>query len=225
VPTPKREEWRFTNLRALANTPHEVAGPATVDIEPLALADSHRLVFVNGLFAPELSEVGELPDGVTICPLAAMLASGNDRVAFALGKGIDLEAHPFAALNTASFVDGAFIHIDRGTVVDKPIHLLFATTGGETPVWCAPRNLISADPTAEATIVEHYVSSGGETLTLPVTELQLAPGAVIKHCRLQEESREARHIALQTARLGRDSRLESVALNAGAALARTDISA
>jgi len=154
-----------------------------------------------------------------------MLATGNERSAFALGKGVDLQEHPFAALNTANFVDGAFIHLERGTVVDRPIHLLFVTAGGDAPVWCAPRTLISADPTAEATIVEHYVSTGGETLTVPVTELQLAPGAVVKHCRLQEESREARHIALQTARLGRDSRLESVALSVGGALSRTDISA
>jgi Fe-S cluster assembly protein SufD len=225
IPTPKREEWRFTNLKQLSATPHASAGPATVDIAPWKLSDVHRLVFVNGLYAPELSEIAELPDGVTICPIAAMLASGNERAAFALGKGVDLEANPFAALNTASFVDGAFIHLDRGAVVDKPVHLLFVTAGGDEPVWCAPRTLIAAGPTAEATIVEHYVGTGGETLTVPVTEFQLAPGAVVRHARLQEESREARHIALQTARLGRDSRLESVALNVGAALSRTDIEA
>jgi len=225
IPTPKLEAWRFTNLRALTATPHASAGPAAVDIAPWTLADGHRLVFVNGLYSPELSEIGELPDGVTICPLAAMLISGNERASFALGKGIDLETHAFAALNTANFVDGAYIHLDRGAVADKPIHLLFVTSGNESPVWCAPRTLISADSAAEATIVEHYASSGGETLTVPVTELQLAPGAVIKHARLQEESRDARHIALQSARLGRDSRLESVALNVGAALSRTDIQA
>ena len=61
--------------------------------------------------------------------------------------------------------------------------------------------------------------------TVPVTEFHLAPGAVVKHIRLQEESRDGRHIALQTSRQGRDSRLESVALNVGAALSRTNIDA
>jgi Fe-S cluster assembly protein SufD len=225
VPTPKREEWRFTSLRTLTETAHEFAAPATADISPWVFADSHLIVIVNGRFSAELSSIGGLPEGVTVSPLAAALGGGSDRAAFALGKGVDLEAHPFAALNTASFVDGVFIHLGRGAVVEKPIHMLFVTKGGDTPVWCAPRTLISADSTAEATIVEHYVSSGGETLTLPVTELQLAAGAVITHARLQEESRAARHIALQTARLGRDSRLESVALNVGAALARIDITA
>jgi Fe-S cluster assembly protein SufD len=225
VPTPKQEAWRFTNLKDLAATPHDFGGPANVDITPWQITDSHRLVFVNGRFADELSHVGDLPDGVTISPLATALATENERAAFALGKGVDLESHPFAALNTANFVDGAFINLSRGAIVDKPIHLLFVAVGGGRPTWSAPRNVISADPTSEATIVEHYVGTGGETLTVPVTEFHLAPGAVVKHIRLQEESRHARHIALQTSRQGRDSRLESVALNVGAALSRTNIDA
>ena len=225
VPTPKNEAWRFTNLKGLASTPHEFAKSATADISPWKIADSHRLVFVNGRYSAELFDVGELPDGVTISPLTVALAGGVERATFALGKGVDLTNHPFAALNTANFVDGAFIHLNRGAIVEKPIHLIFVAAGSDRPTWSAPRILVSADPTSQATIVEHYVGTGGETLTVPVTEFHLAPGANIKHVRLQEESREARHIALQTSRQGRDSRLESVALNVGAALARTNIDA
>jgi len=225
VPTPKQEAWRFTNLKALAAMPHEFAGPGTADITPWQLSESHRLVFVNGRYAAELSDVGELPDGVTISSLAAALAAGSERATFALGKGIDLADHPFAALNTANFVDGAFVHLNRGAIVEKPIHLLFVAVGSDRPTWSAPRTVISADPTSQATIVEHYAGTGGETLTTPVTEFHLAPGAVVRHVRLQEECREARHIALQSSRQGRDSRLESVALNVGAALARTEIDA
>jgi Fe-S cluster assembly protein SufD len=225
VPTPKQEAWRFTNLKALAATPHELAGPATADTTAWQISDSHRLVFVNGRYAAELADLGELPDGVTIGPLAAAIAGGSERASFALGKGINLADHPFAALNTANFVDGAFIHLGRGAIVEKPIHLLFVAVGGERPNWSAPRTIITADPTSEATIVEHYVGTGGRTLTVPVTEFHLAPGANIKHVRLQEESREARHIAFQSSRQGRDSRLSSIALNVGAALARTDIDA
>jgi len=225
VPTPKQEAWRFTSLKALAATPHELAEPTTADITPWRLSDSHRLVFVNGRFIEALSDIGELPDGITVRSLAAALANGSERAVFALGKGINLADHPFAALNTANFVDGAFIHLNRGAVVEKPIHLLFVAVGSDHPTWSAPRTVVSADPTSQATIVEHYVGTGGETLTAPVTEFQLAPGAVVRHVRLQEESREARHIALQSSRQGRDSRLESVALNVGAALSRTEIDA
>jgi len=225
VPTPRQEAWRFTNLKDLAATRHDPAGPATADITRWQLPDSHRLVFINGRFDAGLSWLGDLPDGVTIGSLAGALATGSERAAFALGKGVDLARHPFAALNTASFIDGAFIHLSRGAVVENPIHLLFISVGGGQPSWTAPRTVISADPTAEATVVEQYIGTGGETLTVPVTEVHLAPGAVIRHIRLQEESRDARHIALQTSRQGRDSRFESVALTVGAALSRTDVDA
>ena len=225
VPTPRQEAWRFTNLKTLAATPHRHAGPATVEVARWNLDVGHRLVFVNGRFAPELSELGELPEGVTVRPLAEALRTETEHVTRFLGRGIDLERHSFAALNTAGFVDGAFIHLARGAVVERPIVLLFVAAAGDEPTWSAPRTVVVAEPTSQATVVEHYASAGGETLTVPVTELHLEPAAVIRHVRLQEESLDARHIALQSSRLDRDARLESVAVTLGAALSRVDIDA
>ena len=189
------------------------------------LETGHRLVFVNGRFAPELSELGELPEGVTVRPLADVLSSDPEAATRFLGRGVDLERHPFAALNTSGFVDGAFIHLARGAVVEQPIVLLFLAVGDDEPTWTAPRTVIVAEPTSQATVVEHYASSGGETLSLPVTELHLEQAAVIRHVRLQEEGPQARHIALQRSRLDRDARLESVAVTLGAALSRVDLDA
>jgi Fe-S cluster assembly protein SufD len=225
VPTPRQEAWRFTSLKDLAATPHAHAGPARADIDPWRLEVGHRLVFVNGRFAPELSELGVLPAGVTVRPLTEALVSLPGLAVRFLGRGIDLERHPFAALNTAGFVDGAFIHLAPGAVVEAPIVLLFVAVGDQRPTWSAPRTVIAAEAGSQATIVEHYASSGGQTLTVPVTGLHLAPGAVLHHIRLQEEGPEARHIGLQWSRLERDSQLESVAVNTGAALARVDVDA
>jgi len=225
VPTTKNEDWRFTNLKGLASTPHEFAEFAAAEIGPWRITESHLLVFVNGRFAAGLSDLGAVPDGVTITPLAAALAGGTERAVSALGQAVDLTNHPFAALNTANFVDGAFIHLSSGAIVEKPIHLIFVAAGSDRPTWSAPRTLVLADSTSQATIVEHYVGAGGRTLTAPVTELHLSPGANVKHVRLQEEGRDTHHIALQASRQGRDSRLESVALNVGATLARTNIDA
>ncbi len=224
LPTPRQEEWRFTNLEGLAATPHVIAGFAAVDIGHWTLGDCHRLVLVNGRVVPGLSDLGSLPPGATVQPLAEALVATPERVMAILGSAVDLDAHPFARLNTAAFTDGAFLDLEPSTVVERPIHLLLISTGGEQPTWAAPRLVISAGETAQATVVEHHVGDGGgTTLSLPVTELLLAPGANLRHCRLQEESRDGRHIALQTARLERDSRLDSVALNIGAGLMRADI--
>ena len=225
LPTPRQEAWRFTNLKTLAATPHAAAAPASADIGAWAFSNSHRLVMVNGRFSAGLSDLDGLPSGATLRPLADALADDPDQVLAVLGRDVDVERHPFAALNTAGFTDGVFLHLESGTVVDRPIHLLHVSVGADMPTWSAPRIVVVAESTSQATIVEHYVGTGGETLTVPVTEFRLAAGANIRHCRLQEESPTARHIALQTSRQDRDSRLDSVALNVGAALMRTDIDA
>lgn len=225
LPTTRQEAWRFTSLRALAETPHRPAAPADAEIADLTIPGSHRLVFVNGRLSPGLSAAEDLPRGLTLRPLAGALAEAAGPAASTIGGAVDLARHPFAALNTAAFADGALIHLEPGAIVEAPIHLLFVTVGDGEPTWSAPRTLVAAGAGSQATVVEHYVGAGGESLTLPVTELRLAAGAILHHVRLQEEPRSARHIALQASRQARDSRLDSVALNIGAGLMRTDIDA
>jgi Fe-S cluster assembly protein SufD len=224
VPTARQEAWRFTSLRSLAATPHRLAAPADAEIADLTIPGSHRLVFVNGRFSAGLSAIGGLPSGVTLRPLATAIAEVGEAAA-TIGGAVDLARHPFAALNTAAFSDGALLRIEPGVVVEAPIHLLFVAVGDGGPTWCAPRALVIAGAASQATVVEHYVGAGGETLTVPVTELRLGAGAVLRHVRLQEEQHAARHIGLQASHQARDSRLESVGLNIGAGLMRTDIDA
>jgi Fe-S cluster assembly protein SufD len=79
-----------------------------------------------------------------------------------------LEQHPFAALNTAFWEDGAFIYLPRGTVVETPIHLIFHATGGDMAVH--PRLLLVLEDGAQATVVVEY-GVQGRYLNAPVAEL------------------------------------------------------
>src|SRR5919112_79144 len=57
-PTPRLEEWKYTNLTPLSNEKFEPATRAAiVDIANLSLADraAAELVFIDGVFAPDLS--------------------------------------------------------------------------------------------------------------------------------------------------------------------------
>ena len=77
IPTTHDEDWRFTNVGALERIPFRRAagaeGAVTAgEIAPwLVKGALCRLVFVNGRFAPELSELGELPDGIEVTSLGA----------------------------------------------------------------------------------------------------------------------------------------------------------
>jgi len=77
-PTTHDEDWRFTNVAAVAGTPFELAEQSAVEKEQLesfgAAEFACQLVFVNGLFSEQLSRVSSLPKGVMIGSLGAMMA-------------------------------------------------------------------------------------------------------------------------------------------------------
>jgi len=78
-PTTHDEDWRFTNLAVLAKTTFHRAAKTDAkhlaqEIAAFRLAGAAcQLVFVNGHFAPELSQTANLPGGLEVCGLAKAL--------------------------------------------------------------------------------------------------------------------------------------------------------
>ncbi|HEX8834864.1 MAG TPA: hypothetical protein VF719_11720, partial [Abditibacteriaceae bacterium] len=154
-PTPRDEEWRFTNIAPIADfdgTTTTNAAPVNAELYKIA-PDAHRLVFVNGLFNAELSSIGVLPEGVVVGSLAKAIAVEDETVKIHLARHAASQDNAFTALNTAFLQDGAYIYVPHKAVVEAPIHLLFIGTSGTSH----PRNLVVAGDMSEATIVEHYV--------------------------------------------------------------------
>jgi Fe-S cluster assembly protein SufD len=159
-----------------------------------------------------------------VTSLAAALAADSPLLQKHLGRYAQDETNPFAALNTAFFQDGAFVHIAPGKVLEAPIHLLFISTLTEAGSTAHPRNLIIAGASSQATVLESYVSTvDAPYFTNAVTELVLDEGAVVEHCKFQDESRSAFHLAAIHAQLARKSNLTSHSIATGARLSRNSI--
>ena len=231
-PTLKQEDWRFTNVAPIAKLPFRPVfrlaggGPTRATIAELTfgrLATS-RLVFVNGHYAPELSAPGPQPQGVVVSSLAAALADNPELVKRHWGQGAQGEGNAFAALNAAFFQDGGFIYLPAGRRAEAPIHLLFISTTKESGTTSHPRNLIVAEKGSQATVLESYVSTQDASyFTNAVTELVLGEETTIEHCKFQDESRIAYHIAAMHARLGWGCNLISHSIATGARLSRNTI--
>jgi len=227
----KQEEWRFTNVAPIAR--RELYRPAEHAVDPAALetwlfgsAVAH-LVFVDGHFAPELSNTERLPEGTVLTGLGKALAEHGDLIEAHLGRHAKFAEHPFVALNTAFIADGAFLHVPRGTVIEEPIHVLFYSTGtaddGRTPA-TFPRNLFVSGETSQATVVETYAGpEGAEYFNCPVTEVVCQQGAVLDHYKMQQESRDAFHMATFQLRQERDSNYSLHSISLGGALVRNDV--
>jgi Fe-S cluster assembly protein SufD len=240
-PTNRLDNWRHTSLAFLADESlvplaqmQAGGGSAAPEAAADALAsaraalellrqgegDGHWLVFVDGRHVPALSAVGALPAGVQLQSLSEALARQPEQVEAAFGSG-DAGESP-AALNAALAGDGAFIRIARGVVVESPIHLVFiaATSGAASH----PRNLITADAGAQATIVEHWLGTAASaTLSNAVTRIDAGADSKISHLKVQQELGHAIHLAAIDAVQARGSVLDSHSLSFGARLARNDI--
>ena len=229
-PTLHDEDWRFTNVAPIAKLPfNPILEPVPGGVTAEAVAQSTfgslsatRLVFVNGHYVPELS-TPPADRKIKVDSLARALSVDPDGIEKHLGQHAEDEDNPFTALNTAFFQDGALIEIPAGHTVGAPIHLLFVTTDKETGASTHPRNLIIAGKNSRATVLESYIGKDGSYFTNAVTELVMGEGASLEHCKFQDESLRAFHIAAIHAHLGRSANLISHSIATGAKLSRNNI--
>ncbi|MNK58839.1 FeS cluster assembly protein SufD [compost metagenome] len=223
LPTVRDEDWRFTNLKPLRELSFAPEAPAVLDmvaIAPFVLpeAASSRLVFVNGRYAPGLSQVSGLPAGVTVGTLKDA-AGHTELVSRHLGRLAGEEA--FTTLNAAMVSDVALVMVPQGTAVEAPIHLLFVGTAADTPVTASPRVLVLAESRSAVTLVEDYVTVGeGEVFTNAVAEIVVAEDARVNHVRLQRESLSAFHVGRTVAELAHTAAYHQDALTLGGRFTR-----
>ena len=225
-PTTRDEEWRFTNIAPVADTPFERAGELNPPAQTLTEASFDpgagiQIVVVNGRMAPSLSTLGSLPAGVTVRNLRDDWQASGSEMQSGAAK---VTPSVFADLNLAFFEDGIVIGVEPKTVVRLPIQVLFVSVGGGAPAMVSPRLSVTAGEQSEISIIESYVGFGeGVTLANAVTELRLGPSAVVNHVKIQRELPTAFHIAHTTARLDRSATLVSHAISLGGRIARNDI--
>jgi Fe-S cluster assembly protein SufD len=236
-PSTRQEQWRSTNVAPLARLryrlpahgPADAAGITAEAIAPHLWEAAATLVFVDGHFAPSLSRRDELPAGVFAGSLAVALETMPKEIEPWLGRQASYEEQAFVALNTAFFEDGAFLSLPKGTVIERPIHLLFLSSAapGELPVAAFPRNLIVAGESSQVRVVETYASlqENAVYFTCPVTEIEAGPNSAVDHYKVQRESHAAFHMATFALRQERSSTLSSHSISLGGGFVRNDVNA
>ncbi|MFA7237430.1 MAG: Fe-S cluster assembly protein SufD [Phycisphaeraceae bacterium] len=259
LPTTQHENWKYTSLKSLAQTafvlpaPGEklpAAGVTAGGLRKFAIADLEAayLVHINGRFIPEFSELSNLGEGVTVCPLTHAIQQHPKLVKQHLGQLLDTKTDAFSALNSAFLTDGLFIHVAKNAKANRPLHLLNVTTsnstashcGASAPLMTHPRNLIIVDEGASLSVIEHYVTSGtkpGQSesssaapgssdsvhLTNALTELFVADRAVAHHYVLARESEQSFNISTLKIKQGANSVVHSHTAILGSVLARNNV--
>ncbi|MCC6775343.1 MAG: Fe-S cluster assembly protein SufD [Hyphomicrobiales bacterium] len=218
LPNRRVEDWKYTDLRALMREAAPVAGlpdaaaKARAARTGLAGLEARRIVFVDGAFVPELSDLTALESGLSIGSMAAALAAGAPEVVRRLGT-LFPTSDAAVALNTAFMGDGAVIRIAAGTTLARPLHLVFASVGA-APASVYLRSLVVVESEARAMLVESHVGPAAHQVNT-VLELVVGDAAHVDHVKLTTAGEL--HLATLMATIGAHARYNELLFTTGSA--------
>jgi Fe-S cluster assembly protein SufD len=234
-PTTDDEEWRFTDVAAMAEKIFTLALPSASDAKYLDLAPlqtpedfASELVFVNGYWLPTASNYLDRSLGVRVESLSQILESNAFEVGSYLARVAPFERRSLVALNTALFGDGACIQVPARTVLEKPVHVRFISTGEADmrPAMSNPRVLVVLDGGSQASVVESYIGPPGvQYFTNAVTEIVLGENAGLDHYKIQCESMQAYHTGTTNVVAASGASYSRHCISLGGALVRDEIGA
>ena len=227
-PGKKWEEWRYTRLNSLVSQNY-LPGKAfeISDLSPFLFPGlkADVIVFLNGIYSPELSRVRFNSESLEISPLSQLegeLLSTFERYS---GSVIDTETNIFTALNALYIHNGIYIRAPKGIKGNAPIHLLHLSTGAnglDTSV--QHRNLFLAEVGSDFQVIESFHSIGSyPTLRNSITEVLVKDNAKISYIKLQSENPLSSQIDHSSARLHRDSSFSIHTLSFGGKLIRNNL--
>jgi len=227
LPHRRIEDWKYTDLRTLMReVPPPAAAPDAAALKRAAaalklhsIAGVRRLVLVDGVFAPKLSEIADLENGLGIITLREALEAGDTALQAQLFAPDNSDA--MVALNSAMMADGLVIEVAGGAVLTKPLHVVHIASGG-TPSAMFTRSLLKLGKAASATLVESYISADGAKAYQVQDSLIVAigDGARLDHVRLIEDGREAFNISSSVVTLGANAYFNTFGMTSGSHVSR-----
>lgn len=226
LPHRRIEDWKYTDLRTLMRDvlPLAAAPDAAAQKRAGAALKLHgvdgvrRLVLVDGVFAPNLSEAGTPETGLSIRTLREALEAGDATLQARLFLPDNAES--MVALNSAMMTDGLVLDVADGVVLKQPLHIVHIASGA--PASMFTRSLLRVGKNAGVTLVESYIAAEGAKAYQVSDSLIVAIGdhARLDHVRLIEDGRDAFNIASAVVTLGAHAHFNTFGMVTGSHVSR-----
>src|SRR3982075_3837527 len=166
LPHRRIEDWKYTDLRVLMREvlPLEAAPDAPAlkragaALKLHAIEGVRRLVLVDGMFAPKLSDTASLEKGLGIRTLREVLEAGDTALRAQLLAPENSDS--MVALNSAMMTDGLVIEVADAAVLTQPLHIVHIASGA-APAAMFTRSMLRIGKAAGATLVESYIAANG----------------------------------------------------------------
>lgn len=166
LPGNKHEEYRFTpivkNLEKNFNWNKlsTLSTISTADQYLIKGLDANVVVLVNGVYSKLLSKIISLESQLSVSSLKEAFANKREIVERYFNKISNSESDAFAALNTALWQDGVFIHVPENTNVEKPVFILHLNDTNSEQVISHTRILGVLEQGSQVSVVEKSDSIG-----------------------------------------------------------------
>lgn len=196
-PSKKEEAWKYTSLNSILKHDYSVFPKKDSALEYHAIKkyfihdiDSYKIVFIDGKYSSHLSQTTH--DGMDICLVSAALTKPKYRILIENYFNKIAGKDGLSSLNTAFCSEGAYIHIPKNKLVEKPIQILHFSTGNEAALMLQPRNLIIVDENSHVQIIERHQSlTDNPVLTNSVTEIFTNKRAIVDYYKVQNDNENA----------------------------------
>lgn len=225
-PTRRQEDWKYTQLTDLQNRNFvyttQINKTTVTGIDNYKLPNTHCLVFVDGNYSSELSNINALPTRVILSNLATCLKKKYIKQHLTISHTAWQTV--FARLNAGLFEDGLYLYVPHGVIVKEPIHVIYVSTIRETEWMHHPRHIIIAEENAAAVVFEEYIGYCNTVyFNNVVTHIEAKANSNIKYYKLQRESKRAFHVANITIHQDKNSNVQTHHIATGGQLSRDDL--
>ena len=197
-PTKKDEAWKYTSLNSILKNdfsvfPKQENALSYPEVKKYFIheIDTYKLVFIDGIFSSFLSSTTH--DGLDVCLMSSALTKPKYKeVIDTYFNKIANTNDSLTSLNTAFAIEGAFINIPKNKIADKPIEIMYLSTGNEAALMVQPRNLIIVGENAQVQIIERHQSlNSNPVLTNSVTEMFVQERGILDYYKIQNDVQTA----------------------------------
>jgi len=196
-PSKKEEAWKYTSLNSILKHDYSVFPKQENALEYRDIKkyflhdiDTYKIVFIDGKYSSHLSQTTH--DGIDVCLMSSALNKPKYRLIIENYFNKVATKDSLASLNTAFSSEGAYIHIPKNKLVEKPIQIIHFSTGNEAALMLQPRNLIVVAENSHVQIIERHQSlTDNPVLTNSVTEIFANKRAIVDYYKVQNDNKNA----------------------------------
>jgi Fe-S cluster assembly protein SufD len=220
LPNRRVEEWKYTDLRALMREVLPLAPAPDAEaikcargaLKTASVKNAMRLVLVDGVFLPELSDAAET--GVSVKTLRQALENGDSHLLTADSSDAMI------ALNAAMATDGVIISVADGVNLARPLQIIHVATASKVSAFT--RSHVRVGKGARATLVESFVAADGARAyqVSDAAILSVGDGVELSHVRLMADSADAANISSGLFTIGAKAKYNVFNMTSGGALSR-----